>query len=58
VLTRHGKAVAAIVSAADLKHLSTPEEPAGPGAQVVVLGSEPGSFLAPAADWDTEPPRA
>ena len=56
VLTRHGKAVAAIVSAADLEQLAPEAAPAR--ADVVVLGSEPGLHLAPAAEWNTEPPRA
>jgi prevent-host-death family protein len=56
VLTRHGKAVAAIVSAADLERLAP--EPGPARADVVVLGSEPGPYLAPAAEWDSEPPRA
>jgi prevent-host-death family protein len=65
VLTRHGKAVAAIVSAADLARLGRGEDQAHEQpddrrgrADVVVLGSDPGAHLAPAAEWDTEPPRA
>lgn len=56
VLTRHGKAVAAIVSAADLERLAPAEGPMR--SEVVVLGSDPGTHLAPAADWPAEPPRA
>jgi prevent-host-death family protein len=58
VLTRHGKAVAAIVSATDLERLGPEPEPGPARAEVVVLGSEPGAYLAPAAERDTEPPRA
>jgi prevent-host-death family protein len=64
VLTRHGKAVAAIVSAADLAGLEQLDQRADERiddqrrADVVVLGSDPGHHLAPAAEWNTEPPRA
>jgi prevent-host-death family protein len=58
VLTRHGKAVAAIVSAADRERLGAVPESGPARADVVVLGSEPGQHLAPAAEWDREPPRA
>ncbi len=60
VLTRHGRAVAAIVSAADLERLTAdgdePEERVG-GARLSVLDSGIGSRdvappLAPAAEFD------
>lgn len=58
VLTRHGRAVAAIVSADDLRRLEQ-EVTTAAGAQLTVVdsslagpGMAPGTTLAPAAAWD------
>jgi prevent-host-death family protein len=58
VLTRHGRAVAAIVSADDLRRLEQ-EATTAAGAQVTVVDSSlagPGTVLAPAAAWDAPGP--
>lgn len=66
VLSRHGRAVAAIVSAADLERLAAlDEQPSGDRPALLVLDSRTdsghptaapqGPGLAPAAEWSSDP---
>jgi prevent-host-death family protein len=58
VLTRHGKAVAAIVSAADLNQLSPDQLSPGhePAARLMILDSDHSPWLAPAAELRPDEP--